>query len=99
MVVTVSGEEGEPPGVQLDEKLMVTKVIPSGVLEGKVEVGDVLKTLNKIKLHSKAEFLSKWNRCLPQVQLEVVRSAAAAAAVLAARLPEEVEKLIIRKPG
>lgn len=99
ITITADGDDGEPPGVVLDEKLMVTKIELTGVLVGKVEIGDVFKTLNGIKLPSKNEFLTKWQRCLPNITLTMVRSAGNAAAVLASRLPEEVEKLIIRKPG
>ena len=99
LVVNVQGDEGEPPGIKLDDGLRITKVDAGGLLEGKVRVGDVVLSLNGIKMTERDEFMLKWRRLVTDAQVELLQKEGAEAAILASRLPEEAEKLIVRKPN
>ena len=97
-MINVQGDEGDPPGVKLDG-LRVTKVEVGGLLEDKVRVGDGILSLNGIKLTDRGDFLNRWRRLVTDAQVELPRKDGAEAAILAAQLPEDVEKLIVRKPN
>lgn len=73
VTVQIDYEEGEPFGVQIGKDLMVERVEKQMRADGLLQPGDVLISVNDIRIEDVDHFYKLISRLFPQVRIEVER--------------------------
>ncbi|KAI6206853.1 hypothetical protein M3Y94_00961600 [Aphelenchoides besseyi] len=100
MVVEIPMEEGEPLGATPNEKLVITKVQPGTVADGKLKMGDQVLMLNNTKVEDKNHFFNLLRYAPPVAILHIIRDEKRAEELEAkVHIPADRAKLIQRRDG
>ncbi|KAI6211891.1 hypothetical protein M3Y96_00482200 [Aphelenchoides besseyi] len=100
MIVEIPMEEGEPLGATPNEKLVITKVQPGTVADGKLKMGDQVLMLNNTKVEDKNHFFNLLRYAPPVAILHIIRDEKRAEELEAkVHIPADRAKFIQRRDG
>uniref|UniRef100_A0A915PUZ2 PDZ domain-containing protein n=1 Tax=Setaria digitata TaxID=48799 RepID=A0A915PUZ2_9BILA len=98
--VVIPMEEGEPLGAVPNEKLLIVKVQPGTLADGKLKVGDQILKVNDTIVRDADHFYQLLRFAPPVASILLVRDAKKAAELEAkVHIPQERAKFIIRRDG
>ncbi|KAI6181087.1 hypothetical protein M3Y98_00791300 [Aphelenchoides besseyi] len=99
MIVEIPMEEGEPLGAMPNEKLVITRVQPGTVADGKLKMGDQVLMLNNTKVEDKDHFFNLLRFAPPVAILHIIRDKKRAELEANVHIPADRAKLIQRRNG
>ncbi|CAP28925.1 Protein CBG09703 [Caenorhabditis briggsae] len=98
--VRVDMEEGEPLGATPNDKLVITKIQPGTIAEGKLRIGDQVKEVNGVKCKDCNDFFRALRFAAPCAKIIVNRDDKKAEELEArVHIPADRAKIIQRREG
>ena len=58
-LLDVERDDGDLVGLTVDSALVVTKVVPSSIADGSIQVGDVIMTINEGRVRDRDDYYHK----------------------------------------
>ncbi|VDN29473.1 unnamed protein product [Gongylonema pulchrum] len=99
-VIVIPMEEGEPLGAVPNDKLVIVKVQPGTLAEGKLKVGDQILKVNDTVVRDCNHFYQLLRFAPPVASISLIRDEKKAAELEAkVHIPPERAKLIVRRDG
>ncbi len=99
IVISLEHEEGEQLGMAVNETLMVSKIQKGSVAEGKIQLGDIIRSLNGKRVQSESDLFQMAQKAQPSLQLTVHRNNERTKELASKVIPGRLEKLLNRRPG
>jgi len=100
ILVEIPMEDGEPLGATPNDKLVIIKVQPGTVAEGKLKIGDQIVKINEHDVKDTNEFFRRLRYAPPLARLHIIRDEKKADEVKQrVHIPDERAKLIQRRDG
>uniref|UniRef100_A0A1I8A5T3 PDZ domain-containing protein n=1 Tax=Steinernema glaseri TaxID=37863 RepID=A0A1I8A5T3_9BILA len=98
--IDIPMEEGEPLGATPNDKLIITKVQPGTLAEGKLRIGDQILKINNVAIQDTNHFFKLLRYAPPNAHLLVSRDSKRAEELEAkVHIPADRAKLIQRRDG